>query len=49
LFNRSASENEQPQAVARSQMELLDEMESFCTLRVCRHQALSANLGQPNE
>ncbi len=49
LFSRSASENEQPQAVTRAQTELLDEMESFCTLRNCRHQALSAYFGQPYE
>jgi ATP-dependent DNA helicase RecQ len=49
LFERSASENDQPQAVVRSQLELLDEMESFCTLRVCRHQALSAYFGQSYE
>jgi ATP-dependent DNA helicase RecQ len=49
LFSRSAEENEQPQAVVRAQRELLDEMESFCTLRVCRHRALSAYFGQPYE
>jgi len=49
LFNRNAAEGGQPQAVTRAQTELLDEMESFCTLRVCRHQALSAYFGQPYE
>ncbi len=49
LFDRSASEGDQPQSVIRAQTELLDEMESFCTLRVCRHQALSAYFGQPYE
>ena len=49
LFNRSASEGDQPASVTRAQIELLEEMESFCTLRVCRHQALSAYFGQPYE
>jgi ATP-dependent DNA helicase RecQ len=49
LFNRSASETGQPQSVVRAQLELLDEMESFCALRNCRHQALSAYFGQPYE
>ena len=49
LFDRSAAEGDQPQNVVRAQIELLDEMESFCTRRACRHQALSAYFGQPYE
>jgi ATP-dependent DNA helicase RecQ len=49
LFKRSAAESEQPEGVTRAQLELLDEVESFCTLRVCRHQALSAYFGQSYE
>ncbi len=49
LFSRNAAEGGPPESVTRSQGELLDEVESFCTLRVCRHQALSAYFGQPYE
>jgi ATP-dependent DNA helicase RecQ len=49
LLKRSASESDQAESVTRAQLDLLDEVESFCTLRVCRHQALSAYFGQSYE
>ena len=49
LLKRNAEESEQSGPALRAQLELLDEIESFCALRVCRHRALSAHFGQPYE
>jgi len=49
LMNRSAAESGQPQPVTQAQIDLVRQMDTFCTSRTCRHRALSAYFGQGYE
>ncbi len=49
IFTRSAEEAGQSDDVLESQLELLQEIQRFCSGNVCRHKALSGYFGQDYE